>query len=409
MNKAHDEIIDVVIVGAGLAGLAAAHSLEGFGVALIEREPQAGGRVLTVTKDSARFDLGACFAYNPHLLPGVSAAPTVKHEERASIGIHMHGTTVFADTAWSAVRQLPIAQSTLSALASMRAGTLHVRDLPPEAARILRALFQQIHPADITEYSALRHGDAWNDWYPDHWREGNIALVDAYATPLAQVLRVGANVTRVEELADHVLVTFERHGSSQRLRARAVIVATPATVARQLVRPRDPACATFLGSVRYGRYTVVAFVAERASFPRPFRFIITPEAGLTFVMSQQHAGRNTHVLLCYYAASDAAFADARDDRALIDATRSSLEDIGFAADALEAASTWVKRWPLSGTILDDRYFALKRPDFARASTRTFLAGDYLAMTPGWGYGMDDAVASGRSTGALVRDLLAHEL
>lgn len=51
---------DVVVLGAGLAGLAAAHSLAGarHKVRVIEREPVVGGLARTVTRGPFRFDLG---------------------------------------------------------------------------------------------------------------------------------------------------------------------------------------------------------------------------------------------------------------------------------------------------------------------------------------------------------------
>lgn len=406
-----DCAMDVVIVGAGLAGLAAANALHGLRMCVLEREPIAGGRVLTVEKGRAQLDLGACFAYNPHLLPHASAAPTARYDERDPIGIHMHGQLAFADSAYDALRQLPLSVNTTTALSKLRAGELQLRDLPPEAASIARALFQQIHPADMAEYSAARHGDAWHDWHPDHWHDGNGALIAAYAAPLQRCMRMRANVLHIRERADEARVAFEQDGAVREIRARAVIVATPATIARQLVRPLHPACAEFLRCVRYGRYTVVAFAlaAEQNVFADPFRFIITPEAKMAFVMQQRHAQHGARVLLCYYGMRNVGFADAQSDHDLVEATAQQLMALGFAADVLETATSWVKRWPISGTVLDDPYFALKRPDFTRATRRVFLAGDYLSTTPGWGYGMDDAVASGRATGALVKSLLDAEL
>ncbi|MBI0384994.1 NAD(P)-binding protein, partial [Streptomyces albiflaviniger] len=56
LKRAHRT--DVVIVGAGLAGLAAAHRLTGAGVAVtvLEAAPHVGGRMTTETVDGFRLD-----------------------------------------------------------------------------------------------------------------------------------------------------------------------------------------------------------------------------------------------------------------------------------------------------------------------------------------------------------------
>ncbi|MDJ1136463.1 NAD(P)/FAD-dependent oxidoreductase [Streptomyces iconiensis] len=55
-----DDAVDIVIVGAGLAGLAAAHQLKGAGlrVRVLEAAPQVGGRMRTERVDGYRLDRG---------------------------------------------------------------------------------------------------------------------------------------------------------------------------------------------------------------------------------------------------------------------------------------------------------------------------------------------------------------
>jgi oxygen-dependent protoporphyrinogen oxidase len=57
---------EVVVIGAGMAGLAAAHALqaEGAAVTVLEREPRVGGRILTETVDGFTVDGGAQFLTN---------------------------------------------------------------------------------------------------------------------------------------------------------------------------------------------------------------------------------------------------------------------------------------------------------------------------------------------------------
>ncbi len=160
------------------------------------------------------------------------------------------------------VEALELPERSRRALEEHRAGRLDVAELPEPASAVVRALFQQIHPADMSAYTRARQGDAWLDWYPDRWVGGNQQLVDAYLEPLAADLVLGAKVTRVVPGPSLVEAEYERAGVSDHASARAVVVATPATQARTLVTPVDPEHAAFLHQVRYGRYTVVAFAVE---------------------------------------------------------------------------------------------------------------------------------------------------
>ena len=60
MNQARDCRADVVILGAGPAGLGAAWALAGSGarVVVLEREPEVGGLCRTHAREGYRFDMG---------------------------------------------------------------------------------------------------------------------------------------------------------------------------------------------------------------------------------------------------------------------------------------------------------------------------------------------------------------
>ncbi|OIJ98003.1 NAD(P)/FAD-dependent oxidoreductase [Streptomyces colonosanans] len=144
---------DVVIVGAGLAGLAAAHQLTSAGVttAVVEAAPYAGGRMSTEKVDGFRLDrIGQLLSTSYpelHLAPGLDAlvlrpfAPGVLvHSE----GRHRRagaaparggaGSARSARSALSAVRALASAPRAISA-PGVGAGTPGVRLPGPRTAR----------------------------------------------------------------------------------------------------------------------------------------------------------------------------------------------------------------------------------------------------------------------------------
>jgi len=378
---------DVLVVGAGVAGLTTRRSLAPRGVLLVEASTRLGGRVLTLERPWGALDLGACFAFRSTLLPPGARQPAERVDERGPVGALVGSKLLFDATSRGLLAKV---EST-------------------ERASVETALFHQIHPGSRDAYTTERQRDALVDWHPDHWRSGNGVLVHGWSDGPDTELRLGTSVMALREDEHRVSVTLEHGAQTSDVTARAVVVATPADVTRTLVRPRDASCREFLESVRYARYTVVAFELEGATLEPDFRFIVTPGLTVTLVMQQASADRRHRALLAYYddAASDRV--TALSDAALVALTRRELAALLPLGLDLSRATVTVQRWQRSGTVLDDRRVALYRAEHARASRRIFLAGDYLASTAGWGYGLDDAVASGQSTAALVSSLWDSEL
>jgi len=191
---------------------------------------------------------------------------------------------------------------------------------------------------------------------------------------------------------------------------RAVVLATPATTSRELVRASDEAVARLLDSVRYARYTVVAFELLATKVEPDFRCILMPNAALSLVMQQANADRSRRILLAYYSEEACLrHADTLGDDELIASAKRDLTALGVAGLKLDAARSHVKRWALSGTVLSAELAQRKALASSRATRRVFIAGDYAAAPPRLGYGLDDAVSSGRVAAALVDENLKAEL
>jgi hypothetical protein len=306
---------EIVIIGGGLAGLAAAHMLRDRDVVLLEQTPRLGGRVCTFADPRANVDLGACFAVRPMVLPSDTVEPESGSRilERGPIAIRHRGRLHMAATAWDCVETMRLGPGCRDALTGFRDGRIAADALPDEALEVVDALFKQIHPGDVRDYIPERQRDALHDFYPDHFERGNGFAISAYGAALGDraKLALGHVAVAIEERADGARVAYRTSDLARRgwIDCRAVIVATPADVARTLVRGAHAAGMAFLEAVRYGTYTVVALRVDAPRLPE-FRLLVTTDEALDVVVQQGAADRVQRTLLCYYADPMAAAAAA---------------------------------------------------------------------------------------------------
>jgi len=391
---------DVVIIGAGPAGLAAAASLRDCRVLVLEREPAPGGRVATMELAGLCVDLGACFAFRPTLLPEAAwnDRPDLV-EERAPIEALVGARLARAELGIGCVEEL--APDELSTARRLQAASDASID---RAGPLLRSLFALIHPGDMTRYAPVRQRDALAPWYPDHWESGNGLLIERLAAYSGAEVRCGAIAREVLQGEDRVEVRWDRGGVEERCSAEAVIVATPADAALALLGGAlAPDQRAFLSRVSYGRYTVAAFVFADAEAIPDFRFRVTPDGPLSFVMQQRSADRRKSALLCYFNEDASGRLDGLSDEGVVTKARHALIEAGVIdAAGLARAEVALRRWRIAGTILTSEFLDAARRVSPRVGARVVLAGDYISGTEGWGYGLDDAVASGERAAAAVR-------
>jgi protoporphyrinogen/coproporphyrinogen III oxidase len=420
--------VDAVVVGGGIAGLAAAWELRDRDVLLLEADRRLGGRIRSEPRGDVWLNFGAhvfggAGSVTDRLLaesgvtavpvPGRLAAVSLNGRLVASGGVEtfpfrlpMSGRSRVA-LAWAGVR-LRMAVRRYAAIAAPVPG----EDPAARQLRMLRFMddrsFSQFIgrlPADVDllfrstltrssgepEELAAGYGVGyfhlvWNRsaGLSRNVLGGSSRFPAALAAGLGDRARLGARVTGVRRDGSGVRVAWTEAGEPREIRAAAAIVATPAYVTRDIVADLPHETAAALEAIPYGPYVVGGILTgERSGMPWDELYALaTPKRSFSMLFNTANvlrAGGGPRQpggsLMVYAAAGFARRLADLDDTAVADRF---LEDLAtLYPDARDVVSEIViQRW--------DRglpYPRVGRSRLQAALTRPLgpihLAGDYL--------------------------------
>ncbi len=203
--------------------------------------------------------------------------------------------------------------------------------------------------------------------------------------------------------------------SGERLEARAIVVATPAWVTAEILAPLDAALAKLCSSVEYASSATAVFAVRRDQVRHPLNgtgYVVplTERRALmaaTWVTSKwPHRAPAEHVLLRGFVGGvrDPSILDQADDRLATAAFADLASLLGIAGDPI---LTRVYRWPRANAQYNVGHAATIRAIDARLSQ---LPGVFLTGSAYRGTGIPDCVADARATAAQaargVRDKIA---
>ena len=419
---------DVVVVGGGIAGLAAAWELRDRDVLVLEAGDRLGGRIRSERRGDVWLNFGA------HVFAGAgSASDRILAEAGVTAppvpgrlaAVALNGRIVSSGAVETFPLRLPMPFR--SRLALVRAGVklrLAVRRYAVVAAprpgedpaerqlRMLRFMddrsfteFSGVLPEDVDllfrstltrssgepEDLAAGYGVGYFHlvWNRTAGLSRNIlggsgTLIDALGAGLGDRVRLGARTTAVRRDASGVRVSWVEGGVEREARASAAVVATPAYVTREIVTDLPADTAAALDAISYGPYVVGAFLTNETA-PMPWDglyALATPKRSFSMLFNTTNVLRDPGMprrpggsLMVYAAAGFARRLAGLDDAAIAARFSADLEDLYTEARAV-VADVVIQRWE-RGLPYPRVGRSGLQPALTASLAPIYLAGDYL--------------------------------
>ncbi len=374
------EITDVVVIGAGMAGLSAAWDLRDRAPIVLESTDRVGGRLMSVPRGEHWLNLGA------HVFAGDDSAVGRLVHESGAVAMDIPGTLTGISYKGKRVThgrvelypfRLPI--SWRGKLEFMRTGLKlrrHVaayakmqapvpgETLPQRQQRMLNymddhsamdALGPMSPEVDAFFRCTLTRGTGEPEeiaagygigYFHMVWDKtggmgrnivgGTQTLMDALAAPHGDRMRLGAEVTRVAQDADGVTVEYTQAGEQRSIRAKAAVVSSQAFVTREIVEGLPADMLGAMHELRYGPNVCAAFLTDEDG-PQPWDdvyAIATPNRSITMLFNMDNILRATGTprgkgtsFMVYAVADLGKQALAMEDEAVLDAYQRDLEEV----------------------------------------------------------------------------------
>lgn len=418
-----------MIIGGGLAGLTAAWRLRDRDVLLLESdETRVGGRVHSERRGDYVLNWGG------HMYAGAGSSTSELLAETGTAAVPIPGSLQgmamngkFLTTGPIQTYPFRIPMSGAARFAILKAGARLSLDVMRYAAAVRRRpdetpeqrqqrIFDFENDRTFADYLGNVHQAAKDFYYPVVMRStanpdqisagagigyfsliwnigqglgnaivgGASTLTEGIADALGDRVELGAVVEQVVQHADHVTVSYTRHGESHEVTARTAIMATPATITHRLVANLPDDLSEALAKIEYGPHVSSAFLTDETD-PKPYDRtygIATPNRSFTVALNQGNL-QHGHGGERRAGGSMMVFSPANLGRKLFDLDEqqiaythlADLDDIfpGFADTVVEARSEKFEygspycfpgRRKLQSTL-------------TRPSGRVLLAGDYL--------------------------------
>lgn len=424
-----DDLVDVVIVGAGIAGLTAAWRLREHDIVLLEANELVGGRIRSERRGPYWLNWGG------HVYDGGPASATQRLLRETGFesrpvpgnlaGLSMNGKLLLSGRVETFPFRIPMAWRDRASL--IRAGA-KVRLAVARYARLSKrrpgededTRQQRVYdfmndrsfadfigqlPEDaealfkptVTRSSAEMHqisAGAGVGYFNLVWNigaglshsivGGPSTLTDGIAQALGERVRLGAQVEEVLHKKDSVVVRYRQHGVEREVRARCVVLATSASVSRRVAVDLDEDIRQALSRIEYGPFVSAAFLTNEtdrqpwddtyavATPKRSFNVVLNMSNNVHGYASERQPGSS---FMAFSPAGLARDLLEQDDDTILKTYIEDLDEVlpGTASHIVEAE---VARWPEASPYCFPGRSKLQ-PTLTRRGGRVMLAGDYL--------------------------------
>ena len=420
---------DVVIIGAGIAGMTAAKHLRDLDPLVLEASDRVGGRIWSQQRGDLAVSVGAHMFPPPDStvgrmvtehglevlpIPGsmlnVALRGELVRDSRPELlpfklPLSVRGRASFARAGLKVKRigdeymKLAVPRPGESA-ADVRMRLLQyggdrsfadfLGPLHPEAAEIYRALCNRTisEPDQISEGSmAALFGHVWDSGdLGRNMRGGSGLLPDAMGRDLADHIRLQTRATRLAFDGAGVTVGYEGPDGAGEVRARAAIVAVPAPdLAPFMADAMTPGFATAVDRIRFGPHIVTSIRTDETE-PMPWDdiySILTPDLGFTMFFNHANALNGTGApkegsVLMVYTGADRG-------RALLGKTDDEIQQHHLASvDRLfpelrrHIVELWTMPWEHAGPYGAPGRWRAQETLERGLGGRVFMAGDWVS-------------------------------
>lgn len=421
---------DVVVVGAGLAGLSAAWRLRHWDALVLEADSRVGGRIKSERRgdywlnwgghvfagpgsstDALLGEVGVMSVDIPGSLQALSMngkflrkghIATYPFRLPMSMGSRVAVMTAGLKVVAGVAKYTGVVRKRAGESGAMRQQRIYdfansqtfldlIGDLPEDAAALFKTTVTR-SAGDMDQISAgaglgyfslvLGFGQGLSRGIVG----GPSTLTESLAAALGDTVQLGAEVQEVVHRADSVLVRYRQDGADHEVEARTVVLATTADVTQRVGVDLPEDLRDALSQVKYGPHVSSAFLTDEQS-ARPWDdiyAIAAPKRSFAIALNQASIVRGSESVRrpggSFMTFSPAALGRAllhKSDEEVVATHLADLEAVlqapGFSNSVVEART---ERWEKASPYCFPGRARIQST-LLRGTGRVFLAGDYL--------------------------------